>query len=284
MLKMVRYDANTVHPSIWKRIYDMDGAFDQGVRIGEQQAMQKASPADWTRIFGPELLRTTGLGTVAMVLVLLGLSTAGRDMQGLMMVIGVGWSAYIIGAMKGKLGARTPSYSASSLTVVAQEAKLDEAESAYVNTLIAISESAAVAASDRTEAIKDLNRLMDEYQRLQSMKRTLPRSTEAITKLRDDALTVQQHLREVTDPNTAETLTHSLNIINQRIAKAATSRELGERIDAESMLLTQLLGQLGDSMQAERSISFDFSDLRDRLASISSRTDETERARAELDG
>jgi hypothetical protein len=39
MPNLVRYDARIVHSSIWKRIYDMDGAFDQGVCIGEQKAL-----------------------------------------------------------------------------------------------------------------------------------------------------------------------------------------------------------------------------------------------------
>ena len=281
---MVRYDAKIVHPSIWKRIYDMDGAFDQGVRIGEQKAMRSASPALWSRVFGPELIRSTGTGTLVVVLFLLGFSAFGpADLPGIMVIVSLCWAIFVIFSMKDMLGSKTPSYSRSSLQLVAREAHLAEAEMAYLNTLVAISESSAMGEADRAEAIKDLNRLMDEYQRLQAMKRSLPRSSDALAKLRDDAQSVQRHLAEVKDPVTVETLTHSLSIINQRIAKAASSRELAERIDAETMLLTQLLGQLGDSFTTERAIAFDFTDLRDRLASISSRTDETERARAELD-
>lgn len=282
---MRRFGAETVHPSIWKRIYDMDGAFDQGVRIGEQKALRAASPAMWSRVFGPELVRSTGTGTLVVVLFLLGFSAFGpADLPGIMVIVSLCWTIFVIFTMKDMLGSKTPSYSASSLRVVAREARLAEAEMTYLNTLIAVAESSVVAEADRTEAIQDLNRLMDEYQRLQAMKRSLPRSSDALAKLRDDAQSVHRQLAEVKDPVTVETLTHSLSIIDQRIAKAATSRELAERIDAETMLLTQLLGQLGDSVIAERAIAFDFSNLRDRLASISSRTDETERARAELDG
>ncbi len=281
---MKRFGAETVHPSIWKRIYDMEGGFDRGVRIGEQRALRAAAPSEWSRVFGVEFLRHTAVGTLVVIMFAIGFYQFGPSIPVAILIVAcLGWASYALLALQSQIGSQTPHYSAPSLRLVAREAGLDGAELAYIEALIVISESAAIADADRDEAVRDLNRLMDEYQRLLVVRRSLPRTNQTLTKLRADAASVERQLGQTSDEVTAETLLQSRRIIEQRIAKVAGSAELADRISAETILLTQLLGQLGDSVTPNRPMTFDFSDLRERLAAISSRTDETERARQELD-
>jgi hypothetical protein len=281
---MKRYGAETVHPSNWKRVFDMEGGFDRGVRIGEQRALRAAAPSEWSRLFGVEFLRHTGGGTLIVIMFAIAFyHFCPSILVAILIVPCLGWASYALLALQSQLGSQTPHYSAPSLRLVAREAGLDGAELAYINALIVMSESSAIADSDRADAIRDLNRLMDEYQRLQVVKRSLPKTDETLAKLRADSLNVERQLGTTNDEVTADTLRQSLRIIQQRIAKVAGSAELADRINAETILLTQLLGQLGDSITPNRTMSFDFSDLRERLAAISNRTDETERARQELD-
>lgn len=279
----MKIEKQDVHSVIWAGM-DKYEAFAWGMAEGSQKFTEAwyAHQRVWWKAYGKGCLAT--LAFYAVVVVGSGFLAKAFD-NPLVVAIALGacgWHAFRL------YQANRRSVTAEELSALLPALELTPNARLYAESLVELY-SQPIDGAVRVEAVKELNRLMDDDMALERARAsfTTALAQNHVTEIEEEIRGLQAKVQAAQDPLARATYEHSLSLAQERLTDLERYRPFVERVDAQQEVVRQtLLRVRSDLGRARASGTLDVTEfmptLRTSLAGIRQHADEIERALEEL--
>ena len=274
----MRYERDEIHPVLWQATDDLNSRWMMGQVTEADLAVLPAHQRNWFQQYGRELAVAIGV-PLALIAAGAALKISGVNPLG-GAVVAAGIFA-MVGMIILLLKRNLRQVSSDELAVLLPALKLKGIPQSYAEAVVAVGQANHVARSEKAEILKGLCHVMDEHERIEAARFSIPTHAD-LSALTEERQALQTKRSQSTDEETRRNYDQALGILDSRISHAQTKRVAAERLDAEAALLHQSLLRLTDSVRLSATGPA-IHDLRDRLEVIQLHSQEVERAVAELD-
>ena len=277
----MRYQPEEIHPVLWKATDDLNNRWMMGDIREEDRRVLPAHQRIWMAHYLKPMLRSMiGPGLLVLTGAAMQLSSVNLMPLPAKAFIGAGL-AWAVFTLIVQLTKNNREVASSELATLLPILDLSGLTRTYADTVVAIGDATHLSREEKSELLKGLCRVMDEHQRIEAARGSLT-AGDGIDAIAAELDVVDEKLSVTEDAETRAFYVESRHIFVARAEQARVRDQSLSRLDAQATLLNQSVRQLHDAVRRPAH-EFGMSNLRDNLAVIQTRSDEIERAVAELD-